>query len=154
LCATAYRKAWFSIPQTSGRRVAMPRTLETRAMLPEEFRARGSAGRTPPPPKCFSTPILVTPGKSSAPTTAVTGSNFGLDTLKIPGTNGPDPMQGGIPAFQFNSTGWSNLGNASTGSPFLFRDNQWVSNGNFTWTKGKHQLRFGMEYNRSGINHF
>jgi hypothetical protein len=80
------------------------------------------------------------------------GSNFGLDTLHIPGTNGPSRLQGGIPAFQFNT--WSNLGNASTGSPFLFRDNQWVSNENFNWTRGRHQFRAGMEYNRTGINHF
>lgn len=80
------------------------------------------------------------------------GSDFGLDTLHIPGTNGPDPLQGGIPAFQI--TGYSNLGNPNTGNPFLFRDNQYVGNANLTWTKGKHGLRFGMEFNRSGINHF
>src|SRR5215472_15741430 len=80
------------------------------------------------------------------------GSNFGLDTLHIPGTNGPDPLQAGIPAFQI--TGYSNLGNPNTGNPFLFRDNQWVSNANLNWVRGKHSLRFGIEYNRSGINHF
>lgn len=79
-------------------------------------------------------------------------SNFGLDTLHIPGTNGPDPLQGGIPAFQI--TGYANLGNPNTGNPFLFRDNQYVSNGNLNWTRGKHGLRFGIEFNRSGINHF
>jgi hypothetical protein len=80
------------------------------------------------------------------------GSNFGLDTLHIPGTNGKDPLQAGIPAFQI--TGYSNLGNPNTGNPFLFRDNQWVSNANLNWIRGKHGLRFGVEYNRSGINHF
>src|SRR5207302_581058 len=30
-------------------------------------------------------------------------SHFDLDTLHIPGTNGPDHLQGGIPAFQYNS---------------------------------------------------
>jgi len=38
--------------------------------------------------------------------------------LKIPGTNGPDHLQGGIPSFQV--TGWANLGNPNTGNPFLF----------------------------------
>jgi hypothetical protein len=80
------------------------------------------------------------------------GTDFGLNTLHIPGTNGPDPLQGGIPAFQI--TGYSNLGNPNTGNPFLFRDNQWVSNANLNWTRGKHGLRFGVEFNRSGINHF
>ena len=79
-------------------------------------------------------------------------SNFGLDTLHIPGTNGSDPLQGGIPAFQFNT--FSNLGNPNTGNPFVFRDNQYVSNANMTWIRGKHQLRFGIEYNHTQLNHF
>ena len=80
------------------------------------------------------------------------GSNFGLDTLHIPGTNGPDPLQGGVPAFQIN--GYANLGNPNTGNPFLFRDNQYVSNANLSWTKGRHGLRFGIEFNKTNINHF
>jgi hypothetical protein len=80
------------------------------------------------------------------------GTNFGSDVQKIPGTNGSDPLYGGIPAFFISN--FANMGNPNTGNPFLFRDNQWVSNGNLSWTKGRHQLRFGMEYNRSGINHF
>lgn len=80
------------------------------------------------------------------------GSNFGLDTLHIPGTNGPDPLQGGVPAFQFNT--FSNLGNPNTGNPFVFRDNQYVSNANMTWIRGKHQVRFGIEYDHTQLNHF
>jgi len=80
------------------------------------------------------------------------GSNFGLDTLHIPGTNGPGRLQGGIPAFQFNT--YSNLGNPNTGNPFVFRDNQYVSNANITWIKGRHQVRFGLEYNHVQMNHF
>lgn len=79
-------------------------------------------------------------------------SNFGLDTLHIPGTNGPDPLQGGIPAFQFNT--FSNLGNPNTGNPFVFRDNQYVGNANMTWIRGRHQFRFGIEYNHTQLNHF
>ena len=81
------------------------------------------------------------------------GTNYGLDLLKIPGTNGPSGMQSGMPAFQFNGT-WSNLGNANTGSPFLFRDNQYVANANLSWTKGTHTFRFGLEYWNQQINHF
>ncbi len=80
------------------------------------------------------------------------GTNFGVDTLHIPGTNGPDHAYGGIPAFQISS--WANLGNANTGNPFIFRDNQYVANTNLEWTKGRHDLRFGLEYYHSGINHF
>ncbi len=79
-------------------------------------------------------------------------TNFGLDTLLIPGTNGIDHAYGGIPAFQISN--WANLGNANTGNPFIFRDNQYVGNANLSWVKGRHDVRFGMEYYRSGINHF
>jgi hypothetical protein len=78
--------------------------------------------------------------------------NFGLDTLKIPGTNGPDPLQGGIPAFQFAT--YSNLGNPNTGNPFVFRDNQYVANANMTWVHGRHQERYGIEYDHVQLNHF
>ena len=82
------------------------------------------------------------------------GTNFGLDTLHIPGTNGTDHAYGGIPAFQFAANTFANLGNANTGNPFIFRDNQYVANTNLSWIKGRHDLRFGLEYYRSGINHF
>jgi len=82
------------------------------------------------------------------------GTPFGLDTLHIPGTNGPNLLEGGIPAFQFASGTFSPLGNPNTGNPFLFRDNQYVSNANLSWSKGKHQLRFGIEFNHTQLNHF
>lgn len=96
------------------------------------------------------------------------GSNFGLTTLNIPGTNGADPLQGGQPAFYlggsaaagFGSGGgsssgnYSTLGNPNSGSPFLFRDNQYVGNANLSWNKGRHAMKFGGEYTHSAINHF
>src|SRR5205085_1456172 len=42
------------------------------------------------------------------------GQNLGLDLLKIPGTNGPDRLQGGLPSFQISN--WTNLGNDGTGN--------------------------------------
>ncbi len=80
------------------------------------------------------------------------GTNYGLDLLKIPGTNGSSTMQSGMPAFQI--TGWANLGNANTGSPFLFRDNQYVGNANLGWMKGSHAFRFGFDFMDQQINHF
>ena len=80
------------------------------------------------------------------------GKNFGLDTLKIPGTNGSDILQSGIPRFTFN--GFSSLGNPNVSNPFLFRDNQYVTNENIGWMKGAHSLRFGFEYSKFDINHF
>lgn len=78
--------------------------------------------------------------------------NYGLDLLKIPGTNGPDRLQGGFPSFQISN--WANLGNPNTGNPFLFRDNQYVASANLSWTHSAHTLRFGWDYQNQQINHF
>jgi len=78
--------------------------------------------------------------------------NYGLDVLKIPGTNGSDPLQGGYPRFTFVT--YSNIGNPNVSNPFLFRDNQYVTNFNLGWMKGSHSLRFGFEYSKYDINHF
>jgi hypothetical protein len=80
-------------------------------------------------------------------------SNFGLNVLQIPGTNGPDHLQGGVPAFQING-GWTNIGNDNTGNPFLFRDNQYVAAANLAWLKGAHSFRFGADYLNPQLNHF
>jgi hypothetical protein len=80
------------------------------------------------------------------------GTNFGLDVLKIPGTNGPDVLQSGIPFF--NVTNWANMGNSNTGNPFLFRDNQYVMSANISWLKGAHSFRFGGDFQDQQLNHF
>lgn len=80
-------------------------------------------------------------------------SNFGLNVLQIPGTNGPDHLQGGVPAFQING-GWTNIGNDNTGNPFLFRDNQYVAAANLSWLKNRHSFRFGGEFLNPQLNHF
>src|SRR5215213_8047654 len=80
-------------------------------------------------------------------------TNFGLNVLQIPGTNGPDHLQGGVPAFQING-GWTNIGNDNTGNPFLFRDNQYVAAANLSWLKGAHSFRFGADYLNPQLNHF
>jgi len=79
-------------------------------------------------------------------------SNFGLDVLHIPGTNGPDRLQGGMPSFQLS--GWANLGNPNTGNPFLFRDNQYVGAFNLQWIRQSHSMRFGLDYQNQQLNHF
>lgn len=78
--------------------------------------------------------------------------NYGLDVLKIPGTNGPDRLQGGYP--RFNITGFSAIGNPNVSNPFQFSDNQYVGVGNVSWIRGAHSLRFGGEYTYYTINHF
>jgi hypothetical protein len=57
-------------------------------------------------------------------------SNFGLDTLKIPGTNGDYRLQGGIPRFTVSN--FSGFGNTNVSNPFLFRDNQYTGRWTFT----------------------
>jgi hypothetical protein len=78
--------------------------------------------------------------------------NFSLDVQKIPGTNGPDRLQAGIASFQVS--GWANMGNPNTGNPFVFRDNQYTLAANFSWLKGAHSFRFGLDYQDQQINHF
>jgi len=78
--------------------------------------------------------------------------DFGLNTLKIPGTNGVGTNYQGIPGFQI--AGVANIGNTNTGSPFKFRDNQYTTAINLTKLKGAHNLRFGFEYDKDALNHF
>lgn len=78
--------------------------------------------------------------------------NYGLDVLKIPGTNGSDRLQAGYPRFTFST--FSNIGNPNVSNPFLFRDNQYVTSESMSWIKGSHNIRFGFEFSRYDINHF
>ncbi len=78
--------------------------------------------------------------------------NYGLDVLKIPGTNGPDRLQAGYPRFTFNT--FSSIGNPNVSNPFAFRDPQYVASANLGVVKGAHSIRFGFEYSKYSINHF
>jgi len=71
-------------------------------------------------------------------------TNFGLTTLNIPGTNGPNMWYGGIPDFAVSN--FAALGNTNASNPFWFRDGLWVESGNLSWVKGSHNFRFGAEY--------
>ena len=89
----------------------------------------------------------------------------GLNDLGIPGTNnvgttGDPSLYYGLPGFQFgpnvaasNQVG-PNLGNSQVANPFVFRDQQWVWGANVSWTKGRHNVRTGVEWNHSQMNHF
>ena len=85
------------------------------------------------------------------------GTAYGLDTLKIPGTNdaglpASNPLYWGIPAFTFTS--YSSLGNTAASNPSEMRDNQLLGSANLSWVKGRHQFRFGIEEDHTGLNHF
>ena len=97
---------------------------------------------------------------ATAPDVAL--GDYGVNTLGIPGTNyGGTALYAGIPAMYFGAVGaaassanYAGLGNANSGSPFTFRDNQYTGNVNMSWVLGTHALRFGGEYLHAAINHF
>jgi hypothetical protein len=80
------------------------------------------------------------------------GTNYGLTSLGIPGTNGSYALDGGYP--NFGVTGFSSFGNSNVSNPFLFRDNAYLAAVNLSWTRHSHSLRFGFEYDHFAINHF
>jgi hypothetical protein len=83
--------------------------------------------------------------------------NFGLNTLGIPGTNGPGINYAGQPSLMFGNTGantFSSLGNASGANPFLFRDNQFTTDVNLSWTTGRHATKYGFTWYHFDLNHF
>jgi len=79
--------------------------------------------------------------------------DYGLNVLKIPGTNGVGPQYVGQPVFSFNST-FSSIGNSNTGNPFLFRDNQFTGDVNLSWIVSKHTMKYGFTYYHFDLNHF
>ncbi len=80
------------------------------------------------------------------------GTNFGLDVLGIPGTNGPDPRESGMPAFFIS--GYSDLGNPESWNPLYRNDQSYTFNANASWMKGAHEIRFGFDYVHHLMNHW
>jgi len=78
--------------------------------------------------------------------------DFGLNVLKIPGTNGVGSNYIGQPSLMF--TGWSAMGNSNGANPFLFRDNQFTTDVNLSWTKGRHATKYGFTWYHFDLNHF
>lgn len=80
------------------------------------------------------------------------GKNVGLDTLGIPGTNGADIKQSGVPEFDF--TTYPNMGQTNTWMPLFRTDETYTHTDNISWTKGAHEFRFGFDLIRYHLNHF
>ncbi|MBI3470687.1 MAG: TonB-dependent receptor [Candidatus Solibacter usitatus] len=76
--------------------------------------------------------------------------NGGLD-LGIPGTNGPQPFQGGMP--RFDTGNYAFLGVANHYMPYYRTDDQHQFVTNFTWTKKTHELRWGVDIYKQGMDH-
>lgn len=88
---------------------------------------------------------------------------FGLTGNKTLGINAPQPFAG-FTEMAFgnsaspqsisatNGTEYSNLGNRNTGTNYT--DNSFLYGDNFTWLKGKHTLKFGVQFLRQQQNNF
>lgn len=79
------------------------------------------------------------------------GPNVGLDTFKIPGTNGKREFESGWPRFTF--AGFTTLGVPDTFMPYERRDPQIQYVANLNWTRGSHQIRFGADFYKQHMNH-
>ena len=80
------------------------------------------------------------------------GTNTGLTVLGIPGTNGADPRQSGVPQFDFNT--YPSLGQTNTWMPLFRTDETYTGTTNVSWTKGAHEFRFGFDMIRYHLNHW
>jgi hypothetical protein len=82
------------------------------------------------------------------------GKNVGLDVLGIPGTNGTRKFESGWPEFQFNTgSDFATAGNDTNFMPYYRQDPQYQYVVNFNWVHGKHNIRFGGDIYRQGLNH-
>lgn len=84
-------------------------------------------------------------------------ANVGLDTWKIPGTNGgrqyaDDPRYGGLP--QIDGFGFSYIGVGATWAPLERHERSYTYQANFSVIKGAHQIRFGFEPRRMELTHW
>jgi hypothetical protein len=80
------------------------------------------------------------------------GTNFGSDVMGIPGTNGTDPRESGMPAFSFGD--YSTLGNTEGWNPVWRNDQSYTFNTNASWLKGAHEIRFGFDFMHHLMNHW
>jgi len=77
--------------------------------------------------------------------------NKGRDLLGIPGTNGPNRWEGGMPFFDLD--GYADLGTTESFMPYYRNDDQYQTVANLTWLKGKHNIRFGGDLYHTALNH-
>jgi len=80
------------------------------------------------------------------------GQNFGLEVLRIPGTNGSDIRQSGIPQFFFST--YSGLGNQNNWSPVERDERSYTFTQNVTKLNGNHDIRFGVDIVKHLLDHW
>jgi hypothetical protein len=74
-----------------------------------------------------------------------------VSKLGIPGQKSGDPVTWGIPSATFSGTGFAGLGDSTEG-PYANDNNTLQLVEKLSWIHGKHNLRFGFEYNRQNYN--
>ncbi|MEX2263350.1 MAG: TonB-dependent receptor [Bryobacteraceae bacterium] len=75
----------------------------------------------------------------------------GLDFLGIPGTNGPRLIEGGWPRIEID--GYDTIGVFEPYMPWFRHDPNYEFVTNLNWTKGTHNIRFGLDLSQRSINH-
>lgn len=82
------------------------------------------------------------------------GKNIGLDVLGIPGTNGTRKFESGWPEFQFNggTSDFATAGNDTNFMPYYRHDPQYQYVANLSWVHNTHDVRFGGDIYRQGLN--
>ena len=78
------------------------------------------------------------------------GTNYGL-TLGVPGTNGPDIRQSGMP---FWGNGMSAQGSTDSWNPYTRYDPTYTAAANVTKLARAHSLRFGAAVDHQSMNHW
>ncbi|HET8547119.1 MAG TPA: TonB-dependent receptor, partial [Bryobacteraceae bacterium] len=76
---------------------------------------------------------------------------LGSDFLGIPGTNGPRRWEGGWPRIRID--GFGDLGLPNDYMPYYRHDPQFQYVANGTWTRRKHNVRFGLDFYIQHLNH-
>jgi hypothetical protein len=79
------------------------------------------------------------------------GTNFGTDVFGLPGTNGPDPRQSGLPYF---NVGLNTIGNNAGWTPLERKERSYTFTTNVTKLAGKHEFRGGFDFIRYELDHW
>jgi hypothetical protein len=90
------------------------------------------------------------------------GQNIGLEVLGIPGTNGTDIRQSGMPAFDIPASGnaaWAtgtpiyDIGATPNWMPLFRKEISYTLSSALTWVTGRHQVRTGFDVVNHRLNH-
>jgi hypothetical protein len=84
------------------------------------------------------------------------GQNLGVEKLGIPGANGTDIRQSGLPHFNIPSGATNNdydIGTTPNWMPLYRHDRSYTFSSALTWITGRHQVRTGFDFVRHELNH-